>query len=58
MPRLTERERNEAIGMLRNCTINQVAAFLTPQEKRYDFCKEEQIRQEVSKIDHELVGLE
>ena len=44
--------------MLRSCTINHVAAFLTLQEKQYDFCKEEQIRQERSRIDHVLVGPE
>ena len=58
MPRLTERERNEALGILRNFTINHVATFLTPHGKPYEFYKEEQIIQELSKIDHELVGLE
>ena len=37
MPRLTERERNEAIGMLRNCTINHVAAFFNTSRKTIRF---------------------
>ena len=57
MPKLKERERNEAIGMLKSCAINHVAAFYNTSRKPYDFCKEEQIRQELSKIDHGMVGL-
>ena len=37
MPRLTERERNEAIGMLRSCTINHVAAFFNTTRKTIRF---------------------
>ena len=37
MSRLSETERNEAIGMLRNCTINHVAAFFNTSRKTIRF---------------------
>ena len=37
MPRLSEAERNEAIGMLRNCTINHVAAYFNTSRKTIRF---------------------
>ena len=40
--------------MLRNCTINHVAAFLTPHEKQYASSKDETTKQVQLKIGHEV----
>ena len=47
MPRLSDAERNQEIGMLHNSSINHVAAFLTRQERQYmyDIYTEECSRQ-------------